>query len=184
MKAFTKHHPVIILLSLILMSCAASPRFRSEPTEIKKIKVATEEEAQMTEENEFPGEKNESHVDQGKMGRIIDSYLGTPYNLGGETKTGMDCSGLVVAVYRQYAGFRLPHDSQKLFKLVKRIDKDNLAYGDLVFFSEGWFGVSHVGIYLGGGRFVHSVGDLGVIVSSLEEDYYKKRYTGARRVIP
>lgn len=118
------------------------------------------------------------------MRRIIESFLGVPYQLGGETKAGMDCSGLVVAVYKQYAGFKLPHDTKKLHKLVKNVDKGDLSYGDLVFFSNGWLSASHVGIYIGEGKFVHSTEDLGVIVSSLDEDYYKKRYIGARRVIP
>ncbi len=185
MKTISQQYLLITFLSLILVGCAAQPRFRSEPVESKKSKaVLVEEETQKTEETELPHAERKSSVDPGKMEEIIDSYLGTPYKRGGETKTGMDCSGLVVAVYRQYAGFKLPHETKKLFKLVKRIDKENLAYGDLVFFSDGWFGVSHVGLYLGGGKFVHSMEDFGVIASSLDEDYYKKRYIGARRVIP
>lgn len=174
----------IILLSLILASCTAQPRFCPEPTVQRKDKEGRGKEARRaTEESSSYSEKHSS-LDRGKMGKIIDSYMGSPYRRGGETKSGMDCSGLVVAVYRQYSGFKLPHDTRKLFKLVKRIDKDNLAYGDLVFFSDGWFRVSHVGIYVGNGKFVHSIEDFGVITSSLEEDYYKKKYLGARRVIP
>lgn len=175
---------IIGLISLVLIGCASQPRFRSEPVENKRSKSRLEEGTQKTEEIQSTQEEGRNNVDLNKMGNIIESYLGTPYKPGGEAKAGMDCSGLVVAVYRQYAGFKLPHDTQKLFKLVKRIDKDNLSYGDLVFFSDGWFGVSHVGIYLGGGKFVHATQELGVIVSSLDEDYYKKRYVGARRVIP
>jgi cell wall-associated NlpC family hydrolase len=175
---------IIGLISLAVIGCASQPRFRSEPVEKKIDKAVLEEETQNTEETQPSGEEGKSSVDLEKMGNIIDSYLGTPYKLGGETKTGMDCSGLVVAVYRQYAGFKLPHDTQKLFKLVKRVDKENLSYGDLVFFSDGYFGVSHVGIYLGGGKFVHTSQELGVVVSSLDEDYFRKKYAGARRVIP
>ena len=184
MKICPQHFLLITLVSLVVISCAAQPRFRSEPVEHKKNKTILEEELQKTEETQSVNEENKSSVDQTKMERIVNSFLGIPYKTGGETKTGMDCSGLVVAVYRQYAGFKLPHDTKKLFKLVKRMDKENLSYGDLVFFSDGWFGVSHVGIYAGGGKFVHSMEDFGVIVSSLDEDYYKKRYIGARRVIP
>ncbi|KPL00995.1 MAG: hypothetical protein AMJ91_02265 [candidate division Zixibacteria bacterium SM23_73_3] len=129
-------------------------------------------------------EKSKSKIDKAKMGKIIDSYLGAPYQFGGKIKTGIDCSGLVVQVYKQYAGFNLPHDTKKLYRLVKHIDRDDLVYGDLVFFSDGWFSISHVGIYVGEGKFVHSTKGFGVIVSSLDEDYYRKRYRGARRVIP
>jgi lipoprotein Spr len=171
----SKHYIFTTLLSLLLISCASQPRYRSESVENRSDKIITEEETTV-------GEK--SKIDQKKMGRIIKSFLGVPYQLGGETKVGMDCSGLVVAVYKQYAGFALPHDTQKLFKLVKNVDKGDLSYGDLVFFSNGWLSASHVGIYIGEGKFVHSIVAFGVIVSSLDEDYYKKRYIGARRVIP
>jgi len=184
MKMCSRNFLLITLLSLILVSCAAQPRFCPEPLKQKKDKVIREKEDQKTDEAQTVYSEKRSSLDQGKMGRIIDSHRGTPYRREGETKAGMDCSGLVVAVYRQYSGFKLPHDTQKLFKLIKRIDKGNLAYGDLVFFSDGWFRVSHVGIYIGEGKFVHSIEDFGVIVSSLEEDYYKKKYIGARRVIP
>ena len=95
----------------------------------------------------------------------------------------MDCSGFVIRVYKEYAGFDLPHDSKRLFKLVRGVDEENLRYGDLVFFSDSGILPSHVGIYIGESRFVHSTKGYGVIVSSLEEDRYHKTYMGARRVI-
>jgi len=165
----------LFLNVLLFITCIPQPRYTSEPQEKSKSQDILPEEAQG---------KNKSKIDQAKMGRIIESFLGTPYKLGGETKAGMDCSGLVRQVYKQYAGFSLPHDTKKLYRLVKHVDKDDLVYGDLVFFSDGWFSVSHVGIYVGDGKFVHSIKDFGVIVSSSDEDYYKKRYRGARRVIP
>lgn len=183
-KIYPRYYRLIICFCLILISCASQPRFRSEPVEKKVTRTVPEEETQNTEKTQSSGDEGKSSVDLEKMGKIIDSYLGVPYKLGGETKTGMDCSGLVVAVYRQYKGFKLPHETQKLFKLVKRVDREDLSYGDLVFFSDGYFGVSHVGIYLGGGKFVHSSPELGVVVSPLDEDYFRKRYAGARRVIP
>jgi lipoprotein Spr len=183
MKILSLNFLLVFLLSIILIGCAAQPRFCPELAQ-SKGKEAKKEKSQNTEETQSGYSDKQSSLDEGKMGKIIDSYMGSPYRSGGETKAGMDCSGLVVAVYRQYSGFNLPHDTQKLYKLVKRIDKENLTYGDLVFFSDGWFRVSHVGIYIGDGKFVHSIEDFGVIVSSLEEDYYKKRYLGARRVIP
>ncbi len=175
MMTFRKHYIFTVFVGLILMGCVSHPRYTSVPVEKKKSQVVLPEES---------SEKDKSKIDKAKMGRIIDSFLGAPYKFGGESKSGIDCSGLVVQVYRQYAGFRLPHDTKKLYQLVKNIDKDDLVYGDLVFFSDGWFSVSHVGIYVGAGKFVHSVKGSGVIVFSLDEGYYKKRYRGARRVIP
>lgn len=118
------------------------------------------------------------------MGQIIESYLGTPYREKGINRAGIDCSGLAVAVYREYKGIKLPHDSRKLFQLVKKVEKDKLEFGDLVFFSDvGWL-VSHLGIYIGSDRFVHASKSQGVIISSLQDQYYRRRYLGARRVIP
>jgi cell wall-associated NlpC family hydrolase len=169
-KITNKHYFITIFIALILMGCAAQPRYTSQPVEIK----------------EYPPPKgtSETNIDQTKMSQIIESFLGTPYKEGGSNKWGMDCSGFVMEVYRQYAGFKLPHSSAKLFKLVKKVDKEKLGYGDLVFFTEDRFSPSHVGIYIGVGKFVHSTKGYGVVVSSLDEEYYRKTYIGARRVIP
>lgn len=166
------------------MGCVPQPRYTSEPVEKKKSRVVLQEEDRKIESTRHHQEKSKSKIDKAKMGRIIDSFLGKPYKFGGETKAGIDCSGLVMQVYKQYAGFKLPRNTKKLYQLVKHVDKDDLVYGDLVFFSDGWFSVSHVGIYIRDGKFVHSMKGFGVIVSSLDENYYKKRYRGARRVIP
>ena len=169
---------------LFFTACIPQPRYTSESVEKNKKQTILQEESKKTESPQHHQRKSKSKIDKAKMGRIIDSFLGAPYRLGGETKAGIDCSGLVMHVYRQYAGFKLPHNTKKLYQLVKRVDKDDLVYGDLVFFSDGWFSVSHVGIYIEEGKFVHSMKGFGVIVSALDEDYYKKRYRGARRVIP
>jgi lipoprotein Spr len=66
---------------------------------------------------------------------------------------------------------------------VNKLDRENLSFGDLVFFTEDGFTPFHVGIYIGDNRFVHSSSSQGVIISSLEEKYYAKRYLGGRRVI-
>jgi cell wall-associated NlpC family hydrolase len=159
---------------LVFTACGSKPRFAPEPVPEREGETRPD----------YASEKSQTKIDRSKMGRIIDSYLATPYEYGGESKSGMDCSGLVRRVYRQYAGFDLPHDTKKLYKLVKHVDQNDLAYGDLVFFSDGWFSVSHVGIYLGEGKFVHASETSGVVVSSLDEEHFRKRYRGARRVIP
>jgi lipoprotein Spr len=171
----TKNLLVTIALSfLFLMACGSKPRFTPGPLE-REVRESSPD---------LPSGEKESKIDQNKMGGIIDSFLGAPYEYGGEGKSGIDCSGLVRQVYKQYAGFDLPHDTKKLYKLVKQVEMEDLAYGDLVFFSDGWFSISHVGIYLEEGKFVHTSEQFGVVISSLDEDYFKKRYRGARRVIP
>jgi cell wall-associated NlpC family hydrolase len=175
MKRFSGYCLLIFFLGTILMGCGPQPRFTSAKPEERRSRDKTEEQS---------GEKHKGKIDKAKMGGIINSFLGVPYQYGGDTESGMDCSGLVGRVYKRYAGFNLPRSTKKLYQLVKQVDQDDLAYGDLVFFSDGWFSVSHVGIYMGEGQFVHSAKSSGVIVSSLDENYYRRRYRGARRVIP
>jgi hypothetical protein len=165
-----KNNSVFFLILITLMGCASQPRYTSEPIETRKYQPLEE--------------KSKEKIDPIRMSQIIESFLGTPYKEGGSDKSGTDCSGFVMKVYKEYAGFDLPHNSKKLFKLVRKVDKENLVYGDLVFFSDFGFSPSHVGLYIGEGRFVHSTKEYGVIVSSLDEERYRKSYIGARRVIP
>ncbi len=166
---------IVVLVGLLAFAaCGPKPRYTSTTVQEKGQQIRSY----------YPTEEKESSIDREKMGRIIDSFMGTPYEYGGESKSGIDCSGLIRLVYRQYAGFDLPHDTKKLYQLVKQVQAEDLVYGDLVFFSDGWFSVSHVGIYVGDGNFVHASETRGVMVSSLEEDHFRRRYRGARRVIP
>jgi cell wall-associated NlpC family hydrolase len=108
---------------------------------------------------------------------IAARYLGVPYRWGGATPSGFDCSGLVAYVYAQI-GISLPHYSEAQFHIGAPVSRDALQPGDLVFFN----GASHVGIYIGGGQFIHAphTGDV-VKVSSLSEAGYASGYDGARR---
>jgi hypothetical protein len=183
MKMLSKHYFLTFFVGLILMGCVSQPRYTSQPIERKSHPPLKEKGESEKETQPFWGE-SKTKIDQAKMAKIIESYLGTRYKKGGTSNKGMDCSGFVIKVYEEYAGLNLPQDSKKLFKLVRKVDKEKLGYGDLVFFSDDGFSPSHVGIYIGEGKFVHSTEGYGVIVSSLNEDRYRKSYMGARRVIP
>ncbi|MGC8769336.1 NlpC/P60 family protein [Calditerrivibrio sp.] len=107
------------------------------------------------------------------------NYLGTPYIKGGNNEDGFDCSGFVQTVFRMN-GIDLPRSSLDQYKRGYSI-KDDLQRGDLVFFKINGRSISHVGIYIGDGKFIHAprVGQK-VRVESLELPYYKKRYVGAK----
>lgn len=111
--------------------------------------------------------------------------VGTPYLYGGNTpESGFDCSGLVTYVYREMVDLKLPRTSRELAAVQgPKIEPRRLATGDLVFFgSRG--NVSHVGIYVGEGRFVHAPSTGGTVrLDSLGGHYWKDHYTGAKRVL-
>jgi cell wall-associated NlpC family hydrolase len=111
--------------------------------------------------------------------------VGTPYRYGGNTpESGFDCSGLVAYVYRDMLDLRLPRTSRELAAVQgPRIDPERLSAGDLVFFGNAG-NVSHVGIYVGEGRFVHAPSTGGTVrLDSLGGAYWKDHYTGAKRVL-
>jgi hypothetical protein len=114
--------------------------------------------------------------------RTAGRYVGVPYRWGGESpKTGFDCSGLTMVVYR-LNGLNLPRSSRQQWKAGRWIDRSRLQKGDLVFFATGGGKkVSHVGIYTGGNKFLHAPGrGRRIRTSSLYSKYYNARFVGAR----
>ncbi len=111
-------------------------------------------------------------------------FLGVPYRRGGSSaETGFDCSGFVRAMYEQTAGLILPRRADQQAAATEKIDKSDLQPGDLVFFNTMRRTFSHVGIYVGNGKFIHApkpgaqvrVEDMGI-------SYWANRFDGARRV--
>jgi probable lipoprotein NlpC len=117
-----------------------------------------------------------------------EAYLGTPYKYAGTDKRGLDCSGLVYLSFRDALGVNVPRTAESLFAWSERISGGENQAGDLLFFTTAGTGaVSHVGIYAGNGRFIHAASSgprTGVIFSYMDEDYWRRNYAGARRVLP
>lgn len=103
-------------------------------------------------------------------------WIGTPYRNGGHTKRGTDCSGLAREIYRKVYHVRLPRSTSEQMKACRKVARRQLKEGDLVFFHNGKSRkkVTHVGIYLKDDKFVHASTSRGVIVSSLNEDYWHR----------
>ncbi len=111
-------------------------------------------------------------------------FLGVRYKRGGNTaETGFDCSGFVRAIYEQSFGLILPRSAGEQAKATQKIDRDDLKPGDLVFFNTMRHAFSHVGMYVGDGKFIHSPrSGAQVRVEDMDVAYWRKRFNGARRV--
>ena len=149
-----------ISVLLVLASCTVTPRYRTQPTNVPI---------------QAPSRPD--------IIQVAKSYIGTPYRPGGATRRGMDCSGLVVNVYRQF-DIRLPRTSLAQSQAGIGVTPAGLKPGDLVFFKISRKPVSHVGIYIGGGRFIHvSSRARQVRIDHLNDRYFRDRFVVARRVL-
>ena len=130
----------------------------------------------VTAPQEIPGQRQD-------IISTAEQFLGKVYIWGGTTPRGFDCSGLTYFVYK-LNGIELPRVSwlQYRNKYGKKIKKNRLVQGDLVFFETYKPGPSHVGIYIGNNRFIHASPKKGVSISNLDEPYFKRRYIGAKTV--
>jgi peptidoglycan DL-endopeptidase LytE len=177
-----------VLIVAFVIGCTPMPRF-TNPTG-DRARVERTEPAQEPEQTEQPQEPQPekprhetlSRVDQDKMNRIIASYMSTPYQRGGSGVLGLDCSGFVYVAYRDYDGTRLPLTVESLYRLEDRVQPDDLAYGDLVFFRADGRKVSHVGIYISQGKFVHASESRGVAIDDMSAEPFSSEYAGARRI--
>jgi probable lipoprotein NlpC len=132
------------------------------------------------------------NVREEKVDKVIvtaRSFLGTPYKYGGTTRSGMDCSGLLINSFREIE-VSLPRSSEDQSKIGEEIKMHDLQPGDLVFFATGKKKkkVTHVGLVTecngkDNVKFIHASSSLGVVETNLYAEYYQKRFRGARRVI-
>mgnify|MGYP000867840821 CR=1 FL=1 len=114
---------------------------------------------------------------------FIEDWYGTPYRLGGNTKAGIDCSAFTLLFASTLYGLSLPRTSREQKEATQSISRDQLREGDLVFFAtRKGRPISHVGVYLRNNKFVHASSSGGVMISDLDESYWRPRYAGAGRI--
>jgi cell wall-associated NlpC family hydrolase len=112
---------------------------------------------------------------------FLENWYGTPYQFGGDNKTGIDCSAFTCLLMDSVYNITLPRTAKNQYNSSQKIRREDLTQGDLVFFNTTG-GISHVGVYLANNKFVHAAASSGVMISDLDEAYFKKRYIGAARV--
>jgi hypothetical protein len=121
-------------------------------------------------------------VEEKSLIKASAGWLGVPYRYGGQSRKGIDCSALVGNVYKEAYGITLPRSTSELAKQTKRIKKSELACSDLLFFTIKDKKVSHVGIYLANGKFVHASTSKGVSIADMNDAYWSKYFSAAGRV--
>jgi len=122
-------------------------------------------------------------LNNAKLINFIDEWYGTKYKLGGEDKTGVDCSAFVQSFMLSLYGLNLPRTSKSQYSQSSRIKKTQLQEGDLVFFHTRGKGksISHVGVYLRNNKFIHASSSGGVMISDLDDGYFRARYVASGR---
>ena len=158
----------------------ARPDEIKAPPEIKRPVAVKTVEPNVKPQQKAPAKEDR---DMGAIAaRTAERFVGIPYRWGGENVVdGMDCSGFVRAVYN-LCGLSIPRTSRDQYKAGETVVKEDLKDGDLVFFGSSEDAINHVGIYVGGSRFVHAPkrGEE-IRATSIEESYFEKRFVGARR---
>lgn len=161
-----------LFLLIILSSCGSSRKILYNPVEVEQLSRALR----------IPIANDDANI---PLYAETSLWLGVPYRYGGTTKAGSDCSGFVWQVYHRVYGKRLERSSDdQAKKNVHKVSKGGLKAGDLVFFrtTQKSKKIDHVGVYLKDGYFIHASTSRGVIVSHLDEDYYKKTWQKGGRV--
>lgn len=159
---------VLILLALSVAACSPYTRYSEEA---RHRRIEPVKGAPVVPLNEYL-----------RLGMLIRSKLGTPYIGSSKYARGTDCSALTQQVFAEY-GIKLGRSSEDQFKNGVAVARNRMQFGDLVFFSLKANQISHVGIYVGYGEFVHASEKHGVIRSRIHDKYWSKSFVGARRVI-
>jgi len=177
------------LLLLALSSCAPPPR-----NTIKGEPPASGDHEPGRSASPLPStdQDEELNLDLPRQADIVEPsaiveaarrYEGTPYRYGGDSASGMDCSGLVFRVFTDQR-ISVPRTTEEQYEFGRPVPPDRLRPGDLVFFDDGRGRVQHVGLVVEGDRFLHaSTSRRRVVEDSLRQSYFRDRFAGARRVV-
>lgn len=185
-------------ITILLYSCSFSSyterygsdsnKNKSQKSEIVEDEINLPVKSVSSKESEFIISKLDNVIGNNNKKRDfldeIISYLNTPYRYGGNSRSGIDCSAFTQNVFGNSLKVNIPRTAREQYKTWKIFnDKQELKFGDLIYFNTSdYYFPGHVGIYLDDNLFAHASSSRGVVVSSLENNYYSERFVGANRV--
>ncbi|NOQ68939.1 MAG: hypothetical protein GQ573_02320 [Gammaproteobacteria bacterium] len=157
----------VFVCAMLLTACSSAPSYRlKDPS----VKVAGKR-VDISDTNKIKQILNQQYKD----------WRHVPHRMGGMSKKGIDCSGLVYLTYRTKFGFDMPRSTEYQSKVGRSIQQDQLRAGDMVFFKTG-IKTRHVGMYIDKGDFLHASSSKGVMISNLKNPYWTRAYWKAQRV--
>ncbi len=177
-----KYFVLALLTMTFLCGCKPVPRYGTPET--REAPEQKPPERQYTNESKAyrkPGLPTNARL---RLGRIIESYLGSPYKGHYGDQDAPDCSQLVMEIYDRYNNTKLPRTVKRQFETGTKVSRKNVRFGDLVFFRLEGSRPSHVGIYIGNEEFVHASSSRGVIISDIDDNPWSNSLAGVRRILP
>ena len=193
---YIKVNILAVFCLLLFTQCAMKPRYGydrnrgtyAKPSQSSSAKKAvafkSSKSSTKVSSNSTVSTSNKTTTKVSHKSKSLNSYikpwLGTPYKYGGTTKRGVDCSGFVSNVMKDWKNIYMPRSTSDAWKVGKSISKRRLIPGDVIYFGNIW-GVSHSGIYIGNNKFAHASSSKGVIYTNIDDAYWKPKYKGARR---
>ncbi len=170
---------ILLLFALMIISgCSLHPRLQQQKEQAEEAR--DHQKAISWGKESSPDLTTAENL---RLGKIIQEYLGTPYRGHSNYRDGLDCSRLMQLIFDDYSGLNLPRTVKEQYSKSRPLKKDLMRFGDLVFFKINGE-ISHVGLYIGFGEFVHSSATSGVMISNLDDKYWKKNFAAAGRVVP